>query len=490
MINNARFDASGQRLITACFDGNAEIWDSHTGVRLVGPLHQDNALFGVAFSPDGTRAATTSFDHTARLWNAATGQPASPPLRHGAEVFDVRFSPDGKQVVTASFDGTARLWDTASGLPLAAPLAHQDRVNTARFSPDGASVLTSSRDHTARLWDVRVAAGTPPGWFLALAEAVGGKHLADDDSFASVPAARILALRPEATAAKDKDFARFARWFFADRVERTVSPFLGWTALGFIGAQAEDGTLPALREALEVQPGDPLLLARLARVEPDAALARFDADFACQHAPADAEVLAQGALALARLGDTPAALRAVDRALQLSPARADAYAARADVLWNVGDHPAALAALDQAVRLAPLDAAILSARGLRRALTGDRSGATADLDAALRLAPARPETHALYGWSLLQLGNDAGSAEQFKAAGHLGLAGLAACDWQAGLHDEAVNTFLTLLHVKRTDAKADALRSEAATLGLPASEANPLEAVRAAALEKHPEFKD
>ena len=490
IINNARYDPAGKRIITGCFDGNANIWDSHTGVRLAGPMHHDNAVWGVAFSPDGTRVATTSFDRTARLWNAATGQPASPALKHGAEVCDTQFSPDGARLATASFDGTARLWDVGSGLPLAVPLAHTDRVYHARFSPNGQSVLTASRDRTARLWDVHMASGMPPGWFLALAEAVGGKHLDDNDAFASVPAARILELREEATTTNAGDWSRFARWFFADRATRTVSPFFDWTAAAFVAAQAEDGTLPALQEALEVQPCDPLLLARLARVEPDGAHARFDADFAQMKAPRDADVFLQIALALDHLGGTRDALLAINTALQLAPTRAGLDATRGDLLWHAGDRVGALAALDKAVQLAPQDVVVLADRGLKRALSGDATGASADFLAAFRVSPQRRETDVLDGWALLHLGDCQGAANQFKAAGHLGLSGLAACGWQAGTKDEAVKTFLALLKITRADAGPDPLRGEATALGLTEQELNLLEAVRAATVEKHPEFKD
>jgi WD domain, G-beta repeat len=116
-----------------------------------------------AFSPDGQRIVTACSDKTARIWDAVSGQPIGEPLRgHDNSVFSAAFSPDGKRIVTASADGTARIWDGATGQPIGEPLkGHHDVVVSASFSPDGKRIVTASADHTSRIWEA--ASGKPIG---------------------------------------------------------------------------------------------------------------------------------------------------------------------------------------------------------------------------------------------------------------------------------------------------------------------------------------
>ena len=59
---------------------------------------------------------TASFDGTAQLWDAATGKPLGEPMKHEGGVMSAQFSPDGRRVLTASWgDQAARLWDVATG---------------------------------------------------------------------------------------------------------------------------------------------------------------------------------------------------------------------------------------------------------------------------------------------------------------------------------------------------------------------------------------
>ena len=106
-----------------------------------------------AFSPDGARVVTACSDNTARLWDVATGTSLAVLQGHTQTVASAAFSPDGARVVTASWDNTARLWDVTTGASLAVLQGHTQRVNSAAFSPDRTRVLTASSDTTARLWD-------------------------------------------------------------------------------------------------------------------------------------------------------------------------------------------------------------------------------------------------------------------------------------------------------------------------------------------------
>jgi WD40 repeat protein/tRNA A-37 threonylcarbamoyl transferase component Bud32 len=181
----AEFSRDGKRIVTACLDKTARVWDAVTGRELAVLRGHEGPVASARFSPDDRSIATISSDNTVRIWDAATGklqltlQPPRPESfshLYGEEAYAVNFSPDGRRVVTAFGDYpdcTARVWDTANGQELAVLKGHTGPVVWADFSPDGKQVVTASLDKTARLWapgtgkQVRVLKGHTCGVFSA-----------------------------------------------------------------------------------------------------------------------------------------------------------------------------------------------------------------------------------------------------------------------------------------------------------------------------------
>jgi WD40 repeat protein len=83
-------------------------------------------VHSAAFSPDGRRIITASWDGTAQLWDAESGMTLRTLTGHEEEVYHAAFSPNGRRVVTASRDHTVRIWPVLeeSGQALIA-LAHR-----------------------------------------------------------------------------------------------------------------------------------------------------------------------------------------------------------------------------------------------------------------------------------------------------------------------------------------------------------------------------
>jgi len=59
-------------------------------------------------------------------------------------------------------------------------------------------------------------------------------------------------------------YARWIRWFFADRATRTISAFSSVTVPEFVQRRIEENTLDSLSEALRLSPTNGLACARLA----------------------------------------------------------------------------------------------------------------------------------------------------------------------------------------------------------------------------------
>jgi WD40 repeat protein len=267
-VQEARFSPDGQRVATASKDNTARIWDAHTGKPIGQALHHFRTVFTVAFSHDSLRLVTASADHTARIWDATTGEPLTAPLEHDHDVLDASFSPNDQRVVTGSHDRTARLWDPATGLPLSEPLRHTRPLNVVQFSPDGKKVATGAfaRDYPCRIWQLPSVDSDVPPWLPALAEAVAGLTTRTRGISNPVSEADFNKLRDQVNSlVQQDDFSRVARWFFADRMARTVSPFQTATVAEYIHRRIEDNIRPGLEQVIRLDPANSIALGRLAK---------------------------------------------------------------------------------------------------------------------------------------------------------------------------------------------------------------------------------
>ena len=158
--------------------GEALVWDAEAGQRLFTMQHS-NTVTWAAFSPDGRRVVTACVDGTARVWDAVTGQPVTAFLPHLTSVYHASFSPDSRRVVTACSDYTfapcsAQIWDAETSQPLLQPFEHTDGVEWAAFSPNGQRVATGCEDGTVRVWDANT--GRPVT--ASLQQGGGVRHVA------------------------------------------------------------------------------------------------------------------------------------------------------------------------------------------------------------------------------------------------------------------------------------------------------------------------
>jgi WD40 repeat protein len=124
MLFGMCFAPDGGRVLTACRDGQASLWDRQSGCLVCSPGRHSFEICAVAFTRDGRRGLVGGRDptldtRTAQAWKFITGKPVTPPL--GAYVL------------------TARVGDGQLGLGLAldlpAPPIEPRLVVCARFHP-------------------------------------------------------------------------------------------------------------------------------------------------------------------------------------------------------------------------------------------------------------------------------------------------------------------------------------------------------------------
>ncbi|MEL7540343.1 MAG: TIR domain-containing protein [Pseudomonadota bacterium] len=156
IVLGARFDPTGQRVLTFGEDDFALLWDAGTG-ELLWSISADGIMRDGAFSPDGTYVAVASADGSVGVLVAETGEVKFQSEAHEGGARGVIFSPDGGEVMSRGADGKIRFWDVESGTERLKIDAHGLSVWTARYSPDGRWVVSGSGgggDGVAMVFDV------------------------------------------------------------------------------------------------------------------------------------------------------------------------------------------------------------------------------------------------------------------------------------------------------------------------------------------------
>lgn len=224
-----RFSPDGSHVATASADQRVLVWDAATA-RVLHEFRSEKAAYAAVFSPDGKRILVASADRTARIRDLETGLHTSEIMRHPGGVWYACFSPDGRLVATGDDTGFARLWDAESGLPVGNWLRSGSTLKHMEFSPDGRRFATTSSDQTARIWPVVFAPATAPDWLPDIAEAVAGRRLDVHDNLHEVPfdTWRVVRDRFVSPTEPGSDFyARWAKWFFVDRLSADPPPLVG-----------------------------------------------------------------------------------------------------------------------------------------------------------------------------------------------------------------------------------------------------------------------
>jgi WD40 repeat protein/predicted Ser/Thr protein kinase len=171
-----RFSPDGRKILTACYEGELQVWDAASYQPLTRPWSHSNGLTQVNFNRNGTRLYSIrnnreTQDHgQARAWRADTGSPDSPPLEleSMAALYAAEFATDDQSLLTLATDGTVTRW--AAGDWRARVLLPANTNTTARaLSPDGLwfAYATTQRD----VWIADTEAGRVLVGPLAIDEA-------------------------------------------------------------------------------------------------------------------------------------------------------------------------------------------------------------------------------------------------------------------------------------------------------------------------------
>ncbi|KAG0268403.1 hypothetical protein BGZ95_002474, partial [Linnemannia exigua] len=152
-INCIDISMDGNQIVTGCFGGAVQLWDTLTGKPRAMLKGHESDVIGVAFSPIRKQVASNSTDKTVRIWCTSTGKLLLEFKGQAEFGKGLAFAPDGTRLATSSEkDHTLQVWDTHSGDMVARLRGHTDDVGGIIYSSIGDLMASWSDDKTVRLW--------------------------------------------------------------------------------------------------------------------------------------------------------------------------------------------------------------------------------------------------------------------------------------------------------------------------------------------------
>jgi eukaryotic-like serine/threonine-protein kinase len=96
-----QYSPDGKQLLIGMRNYTAELWSTEPVAKLQQLAHH-GAVVGVDWSRDGERVITACRDGKANIWDLNTGRPLVPSMKHPYEVNSLAMKPDGSRVFTCS----------------------------------------------------------------------------------------------------------------------------------------------------------------------------------------------------------------------------------------------------------------------------------------------------------------------------------------------------------------------------------------------------
>lgn len=280
-VSSVEFSPDGKLILTVSDSQVARLWDLSSGQPVASPALSGDSIDAAAFTPDGLGILTVT-GSVAQIRDLQSGKPLTDPMEHKNMVRRAAFAGDGRWVMTVQIDGKVQIWDAQTGKAVSLPFGSIGCTNFFwSFHPNAQWAYGKCYGNsTGRLWDGMINAPEAPPWLADLAETVSGLEVSPKGTLEISqhdPRAMIQVLK---NLTGSDDLSRFGRWFVADPGWRTISPRSFISIPEFVAESLRPDTADELNAAYLLDPGNPLLLASIAKFETD----KDEALYLCRHA--------------------------------------------------------------------------------------------------------------------------------------------------------------------------------------------------------------
>lgn len=144
------FSLDGKWLASGSNDGNLQLWDTLTYMRLKELQGHRGPVTAIDFSTSGKVLASGSEDNTIRVWDTASGELLLTLEGHISSINTIAFSPTDQLLASGSDDETIRVWNATSGELLFTIVDNSGPVEKIAFSPSGQVLVSGSWDYSVR----------------------------------------------------------------------------------------------------------------------------------------------------------------------------------------------------------------------------------------------------------------------------------------------------------------------------------------------------
>ncbi|GMI96344.1 STOMATAL CYTOKINESIS-DEFECTIVE 1 [Hibiscus trionum] len=142
---------SGERVLTAAYDGTVKMWDVRTDTCVATVGRCSSAVLCMEYDDSSGILAAGGRDAVANIWDIRAGRQMHKLLGHTKWIRSMRMV--GDTLITGSDDWTARVWTVSQGTCDAVLACHAGPLLCVEYSASDKGIITGSTDGLLRFWE-------------------------------------------------------------------------------------------------------------------------------------------------------------------------------------------------------------------------------------------------------------------------------------------------------------------------------------------------
>ncbi|KAL4284807.1 hypothetical protein GQ457_16G024760 [Hibiscus cannabinus] len=142
---------SGERVLTAAYDGTVKMWDVRTDTCVATVGRYSSAVLCMEYDDSSGILAAAGRDSVANIWDIRAGRQMHKLLGHTKWIRSMRMV--GDTLITGSDDWTARVWTVSRGTCDAVLACHAGPLLSVEYSASDRGIITGSTDGLLRFWE-------------------------------------------------------------------------------------------------------------------------------------------------------------------------------------------------------------------------------------------------------------------------------------------------------------------------------------------------